>query len=78
MITISPKNSTEPLKGTFSHCMYDNLTEILFIYFEKIHALPLDNNPEIDYDELCLYLSPDNYGKMRQYFVEHKTKETLL
>lgn len=70
----APKN-----KGKFSHAFYDDLTETLFLYFTNTVIQNLAkgrDEPEIR--ELCIWVNPKDYKKMRQYFIDHPTIENLV
>jgi hypothetical protein len=59
------------MRGTFSHMMYDDMTETVFLYFNNATVLNLAPMPatksETDYEECCLYLKPDQYKKLKDY-----------
>lgn len=68
--------------GSFSHIFYDDICEPerIFIYFENcgIQSLgPYDRLEAIDLDECCIHLSADQFEKMKQYFIDHPTKESI-
>ena len=65
-------------KAEFSHCMYDDITETLFMYFNNGTIQDLSGAvPEQEIEELCIWVDPTQYEKMRQYFIDHPTKETM-
>lgn len=69
-------------KTRFSHAMYDDLTEILFLYFEGGTILNLGQADDKELltqhpHEFCIYLDPIEYERMRNYFLERPTKESV-
>jgi len=67
------------MKGKFSHCFYDDLTEILFMYFHNVTVLPLSGDDlEKEYEEIGIYLDPKEYAKMASYFLQNPTKDTCV
>jgi len=73
-------NTTEPAKGKFSHAMYDDMTETVFLYFEKsiIQNLGCGIHPHTqELEEFCLYLDKDNYAGMVKYFRDHPTLRSI-
>lgn len=71
-----------PQKGTFSGAFYDDITETLFLYFDKTTTLDMSGGKRgfdtNELEELCVFLNPENYEKMRQYFIDHPTKDNLV
>ena len=65
-------------KGKFSHTFYDDITETLFIYFEggTVQKLGTVEAPD-RLEEFAVWLEPDQYEKMRQYFIDHPTPPVL-
>ena len=64
--------------GDFTHAMYDDISETVFLYFEEITVLNLSTGSEHQLKECCLYLKPEEYVIMREYFLNHNTVEELI
>ena len=59
----------QQVTGEFSHCLYDDITFTLFVYFNNPVVQNLQKDTDLPVEELVLWLKPDQYKKMRDYFI---------
>ena len=65
------------MRGEFSHAFFvpenDSRLNILYLYFRNAHVQNLGDfsQESQDLEEFCIWLGPDEYAKMRQYFIDH-------
>lgn len=54
------------MKKEFSHCMYDDLTETLFLYFKNatIQNLGSGDLKETQLEEFCIHVNADQTHKL--------------
>lgn len=54
-------------KGKFSHMYYDDLTDILFMYFKKATVQSMSTNYEEELEEFAVWLDPFEFKCMKEY-----------
>lgn len=71
--SLSPKPS-QISSGKFSHAWQDPDTDCIYMYFENVTVQDLvaeHPSDQTKFEEMCLYLSPDQFLKMKDWFSKH-------